>query len=154
MMISRRKLLLRSGGVVVGVLGLSFVGGIAVGYLKASGANLELDTAVFWILATMVAAVIMVGAIWGGALWMKAIDEAAREAHKAAWYWGGSSGMAVGGVLMILSSLPGAETLAIPTWLAGRTDPASYAATGALIMMGLMLVGYGIVWAWWWLGRR
>ena len=38
-------------------------------------------------------------------------DEAAREAHKAAWYWGGSGGMAVGGVLICLATLPQAGVI-------------------------------------------
>ena len=39
-------------------------------------------------------------------------SEAAQEAHKWAWFWGGSSGMAVGGVFVILASnTPTASTV-------------------------------------------
>ena len=79
-------------------------------------------------------------------------DEAAREAHKSAWYWGGTAGMAVGGVAMVLSRLPQAASIRIPTL--GDPTPAGYAATGAMMMLCLMLLGYTLAWAWWWLARR
>ncbi|MNE97170.1 hypothetical protein D3C80_1954760 [compost metagenome] len=85
---------------------------------------------------------------------MSSIDEAAQEAHKWAWFWGGSSGMAVGGVLVIMASLPQSAMIQIPAWYSDRTDPAAYAATGAFAMLTLMLIGYTVAWAWWWLGRR
>ncbi len=85
--------------------------------------------------------------------WWRLLDEVAQEAHKFAWYWGGSGGMAVGGVLLCMATLPQAGTIHIPSWLDGRTDPAAYAATGAFGMMLLMLIGYTVVWAWWWITR-
>ena len=85
---------------------------------------------------------------------MARIDEAAREAHKASWFYGGSGGLAVGGVFIILASTPPAARLTLPAWFDGRTDPAAYAATGAVGLMALMLIGYGVVWGWWWLARR
>ena len=102
-------------------------------------------------------ALLSLGVLVGLALcirWWQAADEAVREAHKWAWYWGGSSGMAVGGALVIMASLPQAAAINIPAWYSDRTDPAAYAATGAFAMLALMLVGYGVAWAWWWLGRR
>lgn len=60
----------------------------------------------------------------------------------------------VGGVLVIMASLPQAAAINIPAWYSERTDPAAYAATGAFAMLTLMLIGYGVAWAWWWLGRR
>ncbi|CAN5201455.1 hypothetical protein BH10PSE1_BH10PSE1_10800 [soil metagenome] len=153
MAVSRKTIVLRCVGAVAGFLAFAFIAGGVIGYLDASGVVLELGTIAFWF-AALVAVTVMVAAIWVGALWMRSIDEAAREAHKAAWYWGGSSGMAVGGVLMILAILPGAGSVALPVVMDGRTDPAIYAATGAFALMILMLIGYGVVWAWWWLARR
>ena len=86
--------------------------------------------------------------------WMRSIDEAAREAHKSAWFWGGCGGMAVGGVFFILASIPPAAALEIPSWFSGRTDPAAYAATGGGALALLMVVGYTLAWAWWWWKRR
>lgn len=95
----------------------------------------------------------MAGAMAIGTLWMRSIDEAAQEAHKSAWYWGGSAGMAVGGVLLVISAVqPATAALNLPAVL-GRTDPVAYAAAGAFGILTLMLIGYGVVWAWWWLSR-
>ena len=150
---AKRKVVFGGLGAIGVVLATAFVGGVTVGYLKASGAAIDLGAGGFWI-ALVAAILIMAGSLFAGALWMRSIDEAAREAHKAAWFWGGSGGMAVGGVLMILSGLPGAETITAESWLPGRLDPAAWMATGAFALMTLMLIGYGIVWAWWWLARR
>ncbi|MDP1913573.1 hypothetical protein [Brevundimonas sp.] len=130
---------------------LVFVAVAVVGYFSAEG-SLDEARAMVWIMGVF-AVLIMIGSMVGGAAWMRSIDEAAREAHKAAWYWGGSGGMAVGGVLVCLASLPQAGAIHIPSWLDGRTDPAAYAATGAFGMMLLMLIGYTVVWAWWWITR-
>ena len=137
-------------GLVALLVGV-FVAGVAAGFLAAHGA-IDGDAAMFWIIA-VVALVVMTGGMVVSVAWMRSIDEAAREAHKAAWFWGGCSGMSVGGVLVILSSLPMAETLSFPSWFEGRTDPAAYAATGAFGMMLLMMIGYIVVWAWWWITR-
>lgn len=123
---------------------------IAFGFMAAHGVMTK-DDAVVWIM-TIFAVLAMVGALWIGAAWMRSIDEAAREAHKSAWYWGGTAGMGLGGIAIILSSLPQAETLRFA--VDGRTDPAALMAAGAMLMMLLMLVGYTVVWAWWWLARR
>lgn len=149
---ARRNLIVKSivAGLVMVVL--LFAAGVAVGYLQGSG-KLSEDGAAIWVLGPF--AVVAMGiSLWIGAQWMRSIDEAAQEAHKWAWYWGGSTGMAAGGVLVILSSLPQAQRIQIPAWYAGRTDPAAYAASGAFGMLLLMLAGYLIAWVWWWRGRR
>jgi hypothetical protein len=149
---ARRKLVLQTVIGAAAFMLLTFGIAVCIGYLSASGAEFPTGGAMLWLMVGF-AVIVMAGALGVGALWMRSIDEAAREAHKAAWYWGGSGGMAAGGVLMILSSLPQAATVAIPSFLSDRTDPAAYAATGAFAMMSLMLIGYIIVWAWWWLAR-
>jgi len=127
------------------------VAAVAIGFLSAHGA-IDKDRGLLWLVGA-IAVTVMVGAMVISVAWMRSIDEAAREAHKAAWFWGGCGGMSVGGVFLILASLPQAETLSIPAWFDGRTDPAAYAATGAFGMMLLMLIGYTVVWAWWWITR-
>lgn len=125
----------------------------AAAVLASREGVVEEDLALLSVIATM-AVLMMALALWVGVAWMRRIDEAAREAHKAAWFWGGSGGIAVGGVFVILASSPPAERLSLPSWFAGRADPAAYAATGAAAVLGLMLVGYCLVWGWWWLRRR
>ena len=143
--------LAKSALALVALFVLMFVVGIAAGYFGAQS-DAPPETVQFWILAVS-APFIMVGGLWMGAAWMKSIDEAAQEAHKASWYWGGSAGMAVGMIAIVLAQLPQIETVQFEP-IGGRTDPAVYMAAGALGMVGLMLVGYIIVWAWWWLARR
>lgn len=133
------------------LIALLLVGAAVVGYLSARG-GIDEDRAIVWVMGAFVI-LVMTGAMVAGAAWMRSIDEAAREAHKAAWYWGGSGGMAVGGVLLCMATLPQAAAIRIPSWLDGRTDPAAYAAIGGFGMMLLMLIGYAVVWAWWWITR-
>lgn len=101
-----------------------------------------------------VAVILMTGAFWTGVIWMRSIDEAAREAHKWAWYWGGTAGMALGGVLMLLSVIPRETPVQIPLVLGETADPAGYAASGAFALMMLMSLGYSVAWAIWWLRHR
>jgi len=138
------------GMMLVGIAAL-FVCGAVAGYAEASGASV--DQTVVTGVVVVLGVVGMAAAFGIGTLWMRSIDEAAQEAHKSAWYWGGSAGLAVGGVGLILSMLPGAASWTLPGFL-GRSDPAAWAAMGAVGLMTLMMLGYGIVWAWWWLARR
>jgi hypothetical protein len=136
----------------VGLIVVLVLAAMALAFLAARGAVDEAD-GLLWLIGGF-SVLVMIGALGVGVAWMRSIDEAAREAHKSAWFWGGSAGMAVGGVALIMASLPQAERLEIPAWYAGRSDPATYAATGAVAMMALMLAGYAVAWAWWWWKRR
>ncbi len=147
---------------LVRVLGLSvlgaiamlivlFIAGVGVGFMVGHG-SITRDDAMLWVMAPF-AVVCMIGSLWIGAAWMRSIDEAAREAHKAAWYWGGTAGMCVAGIVMILAALPQADEVQLPA-IYGRTDPAAYAASGAFALMSCMVLGYMIVWVWWWWRRR
>lgn len=135
---------------LIAIMVATLIVGIGVGFLVARGVVDE-DNAIVTLM-TIFAVVLMIGAMVVSVAWMRAIDEAAREAHKAAWFWGGCSGMAVGGVGIVLASLPQSEALQF-TAFDGRTDPVAYMAAGAFAMMMLMTLGYVIVWAWWWLAR-
>lgn len=106
----------------------------------------------FWIFA-LAAVAACVGAIMLSVAWMRLIDEAAREAHKSAWFWGGNCGMAVVVVGVIFASVPQAGALPVPNFL-GRDDPLAYMASGAMATILIMVLGYTIAWAWWWLSRR
>ncbi|MBC6982910.1 hypothetical protein [Caulobacter sp. 17J80-11] len=83
--------------------------------------------------------------------WWRTVDEAAREAHKFAWYWGGSIGLGLaGGVAIVLQRTP-----AIPLRdLAPLSGDAGLFATGVLACIVCQTVGYGVAWAGWWLARR
>lgn len=137
---------------VLAILVLVVVGGVIA--VLASDKGLIAEDAALLIICAVMAVLMMALSLWLGVAWMARIDEAAREAHKASWFYGGSAGLAVGGVFIILASTPPAARLTLPAWFDGRTDPAAYAATGAVGLMILMLIGYGLVWGWWWLQRR
>lgn len=143
---------------VAGLIGLAamvlllFLAGVGVGYMSAHGA-VDPQMALNVVMGVFAVAM-MGGAMWLSVMWMRSIDEAAREAHKSAWFWGGSAGMCVGGVGCMLAALDGSKTLNIPVWFEGRTDPVAYAATGAFAMLTLMLIGYSLAWVWWWWSRR
>jgi len=148
----KSRIIGRSMMAVLGLLALTFIGGAIIGYLEASGALVDAGAMRFW-MVVVVAVILMVGSMAAGTVWMLSIDEAAQEAHKSAWYWGGSAGMAVGAVLLVIAMVePVAATIDLPAVM-GRTDPAAYAAAGAFAILSLMLIGYGVVWTWWWLSR-
>lgn len=128
----------------------AFFAGMAAGWLEARGA-VDTNRAIVWV-SGFIAVVSMAGSMVISVAWMRAIDEAAREAHKAAWFWGGCGGMAVGCAVLIMTVLPQSADWRFPA-IAGRTDPVAYAATGAFAMLALMIAGYTVVWAWWWLTR-
>lgn len=135
---------------LIALMVVTVIVAIGIGFLVGRGVVKE-DSAMVTLM-TVFTVVLMIGAMVMSVAWMRAIDEAAREAHKAAWFWGGCSGMALGSVGIVLATLPQAETLQFVAWN-GRTDPAAYMAAGAFAMMMLMTLGYIIVWAWWWLAR-
>lgn len=134
-------------------LALVFVVGVVVGYLSARGAEFDKDRVVLWLVG-LIAVGAMTGAMAITIAWMRAIDEAAREAHKSAWFWGGCGGMAVGGVLVILASVPQAAAFDPSPWVPARADPAAWMALGASALALLMVAGYSLAWAWWWWRRR
>jgi hypothetical protein len=78
----------------------------------------------------------------------RAIDEAAREAQKWAWFWGGSAGMAVALVTMITR----------PRWViatfADGANPVDVLHAGAAILIAAQLLGFFAAWAFWWGSRR
>ena len=82
--------------------------------------------------------------------WWRALDEAAREAHKWAWWWGGTLGLVAGGAAVVIAALAGVNLLpaALP-----HTD-AALIALGVAAAFAAQAVGYGIAWCGWWIARR
>jgi len=93
---SKRKLILQTVAGFGVILLAGFVMGAVLGYMEGKGQDVMTSTAVLWVVGAF-AALTMLISLWVGLRWMSSIDEAAQEAHKWAWFWGGSSGMAVGG---------------------------------------------------------
>lgn len=141
------------GGLALMVI-LPLLVAFVLGYMQGySGQEPDFPSAVPWILAP-IAAGLMVTALVVTLVWMRTIDEAAREAHKVAWFWGGLTGLALGGAAMMLAALPQASAFRAQAFFDVRDDPAAYMALGAGLLILLMATGYVVAWAWWWLSRR
>lgn len=90
----------------------------------------------------------MLGAMLVALWWWRDIDEAAKEAHKWAWWWGGCSGMALGGVLL-MTALARSEVAPLQA-----DDTGALFAGGIMVLLLFQIIGYGIAWAVWWLKHR
>lgn len=141
---------------LIAIIGFTLVamsaGGV-VGYIQASREFSGMVVEGFFWWALVIGALLAAVSYWFGAVWMKSIDEAAQEAHKWSWYWGGSAGLAVAMAAYFVSFLPEARNWDVPT-LSGRSDPISYVVTGGLGVVLLLLIGYTVAWAFWWFQRR
>lgn len=104
----------------------------------------------------ILAAIVSAAAVAAGAaiclFWWRGLDEAAREAHKWAWWWGGTAGTLIGGLAYIGLTLGVGPDGLLPGRLAilSPHDAARLAITTLLLCQ---VVGYGVAWAWWWLAR-
>lgn len=128
---------------LIGLLGAGFASGLLVG-LEPFGKISPPTWAVFLV---VIAAV--VGSFAVSLVWWRRLDEVAREAHKFAWYWGGSCGLAVGLILVVFVDI---GRLA-PPLLEGPSVREGFVA-GALSVMLAQIIGYGAAWAGWWWARR
>jgi hypothetical protein len=102
----------------------------------------------------VVAGVAMAGlclGMWLSWRWWRTVDEAVREAHKTGWFWGGSGGMAVAAVFFAALQFVGPEVQL--DRFALIPGDAGLILTGIVLTMVLQIVGYGLVWAGWWLVR-
>lgn len=90
-------------------------------------------------------------AVWLTAMYWRRIDEAAREAHKWAWFWGGNVALVpvmIGFVLLL--QRPDLEAPLFPGF---EPTPAHYVATGGTIVVFLLIIGYALAWLFWWLWK-
>jgi len=103
-------------------------------------------------LTALAISVTMSLAIAACAWWWKGLDEAAREAHKWAWWWGSTFSLAIGGVIFLtfLTTLDSDQAQAA---LDG-TSAVDLLYGGAMGTLAVQCAGYFIAWAVWWLRRR
>lgn len=132
----------------IGILLIAtMAGGIAVGAIYA---GLEAAGAVPGPLVAILALVVLFGLMIAGTLWWwRRADEAVREAHKWAWYWGGSVGMCVGLGAVMLANIYGRDA-PIPDGM----SMADVLSVGAMITLAPMLIGYLVAWIAWWFAMR
>lgn len=125
-------------------IGVGFIGGFGVGFFEQSRPQLGIGILTIAVLLGFPLS------IW---YWLR-LDETAREAHKFAWFWGSS--------LAILVAILGFVILAVkasvlngpmPFYPEGH-DPYSAFLDGVVLVLGLQLLGYGLVWVIWWVRMR
>jgi len=132
------------------VLGICLLAGGLAGGLSGGLAAVLGSTSPVSLAVTVVAmSVGMAVAIWACLGWWRTLDEAAQEAHKWAWWWGSTGGLALGSIALLTVFIASADrdlVIALPT-----RDLIYLTAVGTV---GVQAVGYGIAWAVWWLKRR
>ena len=126
---------------------LGAVGGGVLGFMGATGG--------LPVLTAPVAAAVGLGGlgILGvlSIVYWRRLDEAAREAHKWAWFWGGGAGLFVALALLPLLLADGAAAVVLDEFAGASNGPV---VTGVLIVFCFQCVGYAIAWICWWLNNR
>lgn len=131
----------RKTAIMTGLFGVGLATGVSVRWID----GLPQPVVIALTLATFALIV------WAAFYCWYLLDEAQREAHKWAWYWGGSTGLLVG---MIAVSV----ALRIDPNLAEAIQPNGTSKTfvelGFVAATTSTLIGYGVAWAAWWMTRR
>jgi len=131
-------------GMIVVLFVLGLIGGIGSAFLSdRPGVGGLVGSGVF-LVAVMTA--VLVVTIW----WWRRLDEAAREAHKWAWYWGGSAGMAVGLALVLTVTTRNVD---LGRFVTADASPGDLIVGGMMSILLFQLAGYTLAWGWWWLAR-
>jgi len=131
------------------VLGAALVAGGIGGFVASvvKGASSE-GSLLYPLAVALTMSASMGAALWACAHWWRGLDEAAQEAHKSAWWWGCTYGLALGAVaLFTLLHAGGADLL-------DGIRPVDAMLGGILLVALFQTVGYGIAWSVWWLRRR
>lgn len=137
----------KSGMAALAIVAL-LLGGF-VGYDMASGGNLVKNNPVVVHAITFV----IMGLTFAFSLvWWSAIDEAQREAHKWAWYWGGSCGLLVAVPAFVFSHIYG-DAFVQPLLQAVGYENRAFEG-GLVVGLFPPVIGYVIAWGIWWLRHR
>lgn len=128
--------ILVGGGLVGGFTGL------AVGMVRSMGIVIPAP------LLAIGAVLIIGGLIWTSLIYWRLLDEAAKEAHKFAWFWGGCGALLLTLPAMLLVDAPTLEALF------GRQDADHWLVAGMQAVVLAQIAGYALAWSGWWLVRR
>lgn len=131
-------------GLVVALFVLGVGAGIGAAFLSDQPGVGGLVGSGAFLIAVMAA--VLVITMW----WWRRLDEAAREAHKWAWYWGGSAGMAVGLALLLTVTTRNVD---LSRFVAADASAGDLILGGMMSILLFQLAGYTLAWGWWWLAR-
>jgi hypothetical protein len=124
---------------------LALVGGIG-GAVFAAGSDLGFAVAPALLASGALIAMIVLTLV--SVVYWRNLDEAAREAHKFAWFWGGSASL-----VLVIPILPLVSTTRLVAAF-GPHPPSDWAIGGVLAFLGLQITCYGLIWLGWWLVRQ
>ena len=130
------------------ILGLALLFGVMIALIavqKAAGLYLVRPVQ----LGVLV--VFAAGAFWLVYRYWRSIDEAAQDAQKTAWFWGGSLAMIPA---IVLATLLGDPRNGPSDYLLILAPHGNMVVAGALLLGLVQLLGFTLVWAGWWLVRR
>jgi hypothetical protein len=126
---------------IVGILAVYGVMVALVLGLRLTGLHLSLPLRLAFVLVVAVPISALIFRYW------RSIDEAAREAQKWAWFWGGTFGMGVG---LVATTVASAGLVSVFE----GAPPAKLLAYGAMTVTFAQLAGFLAAWAYWWGVRR
>jgi hypothetical protein len=131
-----------SGRAVIGIVAaLGLMMAVAV-TLRMSGVRLGFEV------RSAIAIIAAVPAFWFVINYWRSLDEAAREAQKWGWFWGGSHGLGLG--FLAVSFWPDQVAALLPA----GSGPERLMLLGALVVGLSQVVGFLLAWAFWWWRRR
>ncbi|WP_309087618.1 hypothetical protein [Phenylobacterium sp.] len=93
----------------------------------------------------------LIPALWLTWLYWRRIDEAARDAQKTAWFWGGSAGLGVGFAASMYVAVRDPTFLGL---LPPNATPAELVHAGAFGVVIAQFAGFLLAWAFWWWSKR
>ena len=135
----------RLGLFMASLIGGGMIAGAAIALLENIGIRLPAEVAGLAAIAAGAATM-----LWSRGWWAR-VDEAVREAHKTAWYWGGSVGMVI---VLGLAAFLMFDPSGVPLHrFAAVPGDGGLILTGIAVTLGLQMLGYGLFWAGWWLSR-
>ncbi|MEM9838379.1 MAG: hypothetical protein AAF830_04395 [Pseudomonadota bacterium] len=127
-----------------------FFVGMAMSRLGSIASNTERPAIYISLLMIVATVIILIAAL----VWWRSLDELAREAHKSAWFWGGSFG-----VLIVLPVMFGAVEMVRRNALDLKDMPPEVGlllgiSIGVGTAVGGTLSGYLVAWVIFWLRKR
>jgi len=126
--------------------GIAFVLGILLRRTETG----DLDGRIFTLLAIGSLAIFLPLAL----VWWRSLDELAKEAHKSAWYWGGSTGLGLSVIPIIALTEMTARGAVNLDQLAPEASFLLGLSGGVFIPIFMTLLGYLVAWGLFWWQKR